>query len=663
MSSREKSHRRRHSNSSCESDYHKKKIEVDTDSSVEIELYSNKHKKTAIHIDRRCRSRSSSPSPRSSRSCSPSSPSSSSSSCEKKHKHKHKKHSHKSCSSDSEHKDKCCFEEIYKYYKYRLLTDKELMVAGSTAYLNMYNDVNQSIAKNYEVKLDHVTLRQNIDLGYVNVPYYVREEGVYILFFVIDSNQASQFAYFVNGEEMPLTRYGNNSGAGQLVLRTMLKLKENDSVVIRNSRSAIATVSTDLYVGGLLAGNNLTYVMMKIAPYETPKCIEWDDKCMSKKKLYLFNKLLEKMMLDKELMMKGFNVHGSFYRKTTATIPTESDVPFEFTTNVNGLSWDPLSPENVSILEDGVYKIFFLTSTTTSAQMTFFVNGISIDTTTMGVNKGAAQVSLRALYEFKKGDILTVRNHTSGNGSIFISQDVGGKKSDVCALLTVFKMAPLDKPSLDECKLNNYHKKTYCKFKQFLLNQKCLQVAGSNAYFNVVGDTKQILNVGDAVDWSNTALLENVMHNQGTTKFTIKEDGIYDIFGDLTSNQPAQWTLFVNDIPEPTTTFGRDSGGGRTLIRQFIKLLKGDVINIRNYEAYSANIETSTNAGGELVGQSVVFMAFKLSPLDDCKPCNPKPCNPKPCDPKPCDPKPCDPKSPKCDKPSKYDKPSKKDKK
>jgi len=654
MSCPEKSHRRRHSNSSSDSDHHKnkKKIEVDTDSSVEIELYSNKHKKTAIHIDRRCRSRSSSPSPRSPRSCSPSS---SSSSCEKKHKHK--KHSHKSCSSDSEHKDKhkkhsrksyssdsenkdkCSFDEIYKYYKYRMVTDKELMVAGSTAYLNMNNNVNTTIAKNYEAKLDHVTLKQNIDLGYINVPYYVREEGVYILFFVIDSNQASQFAYFVNGEEKPLTRYGNNSGAGQLVLRSMLKLKENDAVVIRNSRSSSATITTDLYVGGLLTGNNLTYTMMKIAPCEIPKCIEWDNKCMSKKKLYLFNKLLEKMMLDKELMMKGFNIHGSFYRKTTATIPTESDIPFEFTSNLNGLSWDSLTPENVSILEDGVYKIFFLTSTTTSAQMTFFVNGVSIDTTTVGVNKGAAQISLRALYEFKKGDILTIRNHTSGNGSIIISEDAGGKKSDVCALLTVFKIAPLDKPSLDECKLNNYHKKTYCKFKQFLLNQKCLQVAGSNAYFDVTGDTKQILNVGDAVDWSNTALLENVWHNQGSTKFTIQEDGIYDIFGDLTSNQPAQWTLFVNDVPEPTTTFGRDSGGGRTLIRQFIKLLKGDVINIRNYEAYSAVIETSTNAGGELVGQSVVFMAFKLSPLDDCKP---------KCDKPKCDKPKCD--KPKCDK-------------
>ena len=114
------------------------------------------------------------------------------------------------------------------------------------------------------------------------------------------------------------------------------------------------------------------------------------------------------------------------------------------------------------------------------------------------------------------------------------------------------------------------------------------------------------------------------------------EDGVYDVFADLTSNQPAQWTIFVNGSPDPTTTFGRDSGGGRTLMRQFMKLHKGDVLTIRNYESHSVNIETSTNAGGELVGQSVVFMAFKLSPLDECKPCD-KPDGPKPEKPERCE--------------------------
>jgi hypothetical protein len=111
------------------------------------------------------------------------------------------------------------------------------------------------------------------------------------------------------------------------------------------------------------------------------------------------------------------------------------------------------------------------------------------------------------------------------------------------------------------------------------------------------------------------------------------EDGIYDLFADLTSNQPAQWCVFVNGTADLATCFGRDSGGARTLLRQFVKLNKGDVVTVRNYEASSDVIETSTNAGGELVGQSVVFMAFKLSPITECVPCLPHhPPHPPKCD-------------------------------
>jgi hypothetical protein len=630
MSSREKSHHRRHSSPTCNSDHSDHSDH--SNYSDEIELYSNKHKRDhvnkdlKIEITSRCHSRSSDSS--SSRSSSPSS--SYERKC-KKNSHKkdsykknsHKKDSHKKECSDSDHQDKCSFEEIYKYYKYRMLHDKELMVTGSTSYLCMNNNEIVTIPKNYEVKLNNVSLKKNIDLGYVNVPYYVREEGVYILFFVINSNQSSQFAFYVNGLEQPLTRYGNNAGAGQLILRTLLKLKKNDAVVIRNSRSSAATVSADLYIGGILPGNNLTYLMMKIAPYCQPKCEEWDDKHLSKRKLYLFKKLLDKLLLDKDLMLKGFDIHGTFHRSNGVIVPTNTDVPFEATTNVNGLSWSSVVPEKVNILEDGVYKVFFLANTTSAAQLAFFVNGIAIETTTQGINMGAAQVSLRALLELKKGDMLTVRNHTSTNGSIEIPQKTGGKQNDVDAILTVMRIAPLVQPIIDECKLNDYHKKYYCKFKQYLLNQKCLQITGSNSYWNVTSDTKQILHASESLDWSNTVLQENIWHYQGSPKFTIMEDGIYDLFADLTSNQPAQWCVFVNGTADLTTCFGRDSGGARTLLRQFVKLNKGDVVTVRNYEANSDVIETSTNAGGELVGQSVVFMAFKLSPITECVPCLP----------------------------------------
>jgi hypothetical protein len=626
MSHREKSYRRRHSSSSSESDHHKKRIELDSDSSVEIELYSNKHKKNDIHIEieKRGRSRSRSSS-RSSRSSS----SSSSSSIESKHKH-HKKHNkhEKHSSSDSEHKDKCSFDEIYKYYKYRLLTDDELMAGGSTAFVNNYWDGEMMIPDNYGVELSKTTLKNNIDLGYAGSPYFVREAGVYILFFILNSDQASQFAFFVNGLEQPLTRYGNNSGAGQLVLRAMIRLKKDDALVIRNSESSAASVNVQTKSGGLLPGNPLTFLMMKVAPYHEPKCLDWDDNCLSKKKLYLFKKLLEKMLLDKDLMLKGFDVRGSFFRKSGVDVPTENDVPWESNVNVNGLLWNAANPERATITEDGIYKLFYLANTNGPSQFAFCVNGVPVETTTEGVNKGAGQVSLRTLLDLKKNDYVTVRNHTSVNSKVVISGEAGGVQDDVTAILTIFKITPTPKPTLDECKLNSYHKKCYLKFKQYLLHQKCLQIAGSSAYFSVTSDTKQVINVASSVNWDNNVLMENVWHHQGTTKLTIQQDGIYDIFADIATNEPAQWTLFINGTPNLTTTFGRDSGAARTLVRQFVKLMKGDIISVRNFESHAGPVSTITNAGGDLVGQSAVFMAFRLCPLDECNPCLPPPPHP-----------------------------------
>jgi hypothetical protein len=83
----------------------------------------------------------------------------------------------------------------------------------------------------------------------------------------------------------------------------MLPLKKDDVVVMRNSESSTSLVTSNLFVGGLESGNDATFLIMKIAPLETPKCLEWKEECLSKKKLYLFNKLMEKMLLDTDLML------------------------------------------------------------------------------------------------------------------------------------------------------------------------------------------------------------------------------------------------------------------------------------------------------------------------------------------------------------------------
>ena len=546
-----------------------------------------------------------------------------------------------SSSDDDEDKSKCSFEEIYRYYKCRLLNDDELMAGGSTAYINTYCDIPVNIGRNYPVEQNKTSIVSNVDYPHLGSPYFVRESGIYIIFFVINCDQASQFCLFINGIESPLYRGGNNSGAGQLVLRSMSALQKNDSVMIRNSISSAPMLTSKVNVGGFQTGTSNTFLLLKIAPMEVPKpTCEWKEEAHSKKKLYLFNKILEKMLTDKELMLQGFRTHGSFYNTKTQDVVTEGNVTFSKQINVTSVGWN--GAEEVKILEDGVYKVFFLATTTTQAQFAFAVNGVPIASTIQGSNRGAGQITLRSILELKKDDVLTVKNHTSANGQITLSQNAGGTEDAISAILTIFKTSPAKGCCPPIIKLNKYHAKCYDQFKGFLLNKKSLQLYGTSAYNTVTNAHHETLNLGDSLNWANTILQRNIWHTQGFDYFRIEEDGIYDIFADIITDEPAQFTLFVNGTPDLTTVSGRDSGAGRCLTRQFVELHRGDVVTVRNYSSHIGTVNTAVNAGGELVGQNAQFMLFKLSPLPSCKPEPPvePPCLPPP--------PPCPPPAPQC---------------
>jgi hypothetical protein len=621
-SDRRRRHSRRRSSSSSSSS---------SESEIEVHVVVDKKKHHRDQSPRRCSERRKSEkceeeprkcSKKSSKKCSKKSSKKCSKKSSKKNSRKcSRKSSTSSSSSRHSHKDKCSFDEIYKYYKYRLLNDDDLMVAGSSAYINSNSDTGNAIALNNSVKADHIQLQYHIDYPVIGSPYFVREDGIYIIFFVINSDQAVQFALFVNGLSQDLTRYGNNSGAGQLILRAMIPLKKDDVVVMRNSESSTSLVTAELFIGGLQSGNDATFLIMKIAPLEAPKCLEWKDDCLSKKKHYLFKKLMEKMLIDPDLMLQGFNIHGSFFNKSTQTVGTESNVVFNEYNDVNGLTWDASNPDQVIVSEDGVYKIFFICTTGTQAQVAITINGVPLAYTIQGTNKGAGQLSTRTLVELKKNDVITIKNHTSANGSIVLTEHAGGSAQSLSALLTVFKIAPLRTNPMDCVKLNKYHKKCYLQFREYLLHKDCLQITGSPAYFATTNDTRQTLTTGQSLFWMNNILMHNVNHIQGVREFTIKEDGVYDLFADCSFNEPSQLALFVNGSPNLDAVAGRDSGAARLLVRQFITLRKGDVITLNSYTPSAVSLNTMVNAGGNLLGQNTVFMAFKLSPI-----CEPKPC-------------------------------------
>ena len=113
----------------------------------------------------------------------------------KHHEHKEKKHSKKGskkcsnksdkCSesshSESSHKEKYCFDDVYKYYKNCLVKDECLMVAGSDAYINSVSDIEQVIPQVYPVDFDLTPVSYNIEHMYKDSPFCVRE-GVFMLF-------------------------------------------------------------------------------------------------------------------------------------------------------------------------------------------------------------------------------------------------------------------------------------------------------------------------------------------------------------------------------------------------------------------------------------------------------------------------------------------------
>ena len=553
-----KTHRKHRDSSSSSSErYNKKKHSRKRSKSSELECYSN-DKKRSSSSDKKCkRKRSRSPK----RSCSRSPKRSCSRSRSRS----------RSCSrsSSSERKDKCSFDEIYKYYKYRLVTDETLMVAGSDSYLSGYNNTPSVIPQYYPVYIENHNLNYNIDHINPNSGYFVRTAGVYIVFFVVNAEQSSQFGIYVNGISQGLNRTGNNSGSGQLILRCLLRLKKDDEIRFRNEVSSAVSVQSNLKLGGLLDGNNLTCVITKVGTYDPVSECHFDEKCLSRRKKHLFRKLMDKMLCDNELMLKGFSTHGTVYTTVQQDVATEADVMWD-TPNFSNITWNVLSPSNIVINEDGVYKVFFYANVGLPSQMCITLNNVPIDYTIQGTNKGASYISIRTLLELRKGDVLTVRNHTSFNGSITLTAHNGGSELDVSSILTIFKIAPLCKPDHCEVHINKYHRKCFELFKKYLLNQECLQIAGSSAYTSNIGSYQQVVPVGEAYDWPIIVLQNNVNHRQGMKQYTINQDGEYDIFVDTITDEPQQMTLFVNGSPNVATISGRDSGGGRSIMRQFV---------------------------------------------------------------------------------------------
>jgi len=513
---------------------------------------------------------------------------------------------------------KYTFTELYDFYKYQLLTDSKLMVAGTDAFAVATNIFSETIAEEHPINLETNFNLCNIDHFNYGAPFHVRKAGTYALFFVITSDNAAQVAVYINGIAQPLSRVGNNSGSGQLRIQMLLDLQVNDGIVVRNSNSSASAIDSNISDGGLENGNPSTILIFRIGINKKDilpeSCLELE-RCQVK----LFKKIKKQMLTDQTLMLQGYNIHGSFFTYLDQTIPVNGDIQWDNYTQVTGLTWDPLFPERVLVQETGTYKCLYILNTVRAAQMTLCINGIPELSTTQGVNKGASQVSGRTILALKAGDYITVRNYVSAVGDVNLIENSGGSLPAIAAVLIVFKVAPFVNTPIPIKPTLCLDEEKYLEFRSYLLKHKELTIQGLTNYINLSSDTLLKIPLNAPIDFSILGVKNGITFIPGYTGITIESSGVYLALFDIATAQPIQITMFVNNIPDLLTTSGRDSGGSRLTLAQLVNLKQGDIVDFRNYQSPTA-LDVSINAGGKLVGNNRKVTLVLLAPEDvNCK--------------------------------------------
>ena len=552
----------------------------------------------------------------------------------KTNERRHRKSSDRSCSdsskSDSDREDCEClktkdFNEVYKYYKYLLQTDPGLMISGSQGYATATNTLSEIVPQNFPITLENLILSHNVDHLNFYSPYHVRQSGIYLYLFAVTTDQACQITLFVNGIVQYLDRVGTNSGAGQLLLRGMLNLNNGDSLVIRNNVTSTPTFTSNLNVGGTLIGNPSTFMLYMISPLKpTTLDDDFDLECLKKRELRLFKKLSCRLEQDCEIFLRGFNKYGVFYTQSAQTVLVGADIVWDNYKNLNGLTWSAASPANIVILEEGLYEIMTVLNTDVAAQITLCINNTPNVDTTQGLNK-TGQMSMRTLKQLYKNDVVTVRNNISTTAFNIVANSGGlnndnGITIEFVRIGPVVPIVPVNCSKLNYCKKHLY-KNLYKKFVNYLLAQCEYMIAGSASYISTMSDTLQEIPLSASVEWNINNIKRDISFITGTTEVKIRRSGMYSVSFDILTNEPSQYTVFINGVQDLTKTSVSISGASRLIMKQILKLHDDDIISIRNYTSNGGIVHTGLNAGGVEVEKNRTLVLFLLSPTNKHHPC------------------------------------------
>ena len=133
----------------------------------------------------------------------------------------------------------------------------------------------------------------------------------------------------------------------------------------------------------------------------------------------------------------GLSAHGYIFNLSNQTVLIEDDVSFDTNGLLTGI-FHTAGTSTITIVNSGIYAIWFSVSAIEPNQFSLYQNGISIQGSIYGSGGGTQINSGMAIVNAFVGDIITLRNHTSASAVTLQSQ--GGTATNVNASILIQKL-------------------------------------------------------------------------------------------------------------------------------------------------------------------------------------------------------------------------------
>jgi len=111
---------------------------------------------------------------------------------------------------------------------------------------------------------------------------------------------------------------------------------------------------------------------------------------------------------------------------------------------------------------------------------------------------------------------------------------------------------------------------------------------------------------------TNGFVTPDLLHAPGTSQIVVAAAGRYDVRFMVASVEPSQFTLFVNGVPVPGSTYGSGAGTQQNSGQVLVELVAGDVVTLRNHTSAAA-VGLQTLAGGTQVNVNASIMITQVA--------------------------------------------------